>query len=347
MSVSFPPPPPLPQELLEIIFRYLVTESPRSLSACAQAHRRLTSIAQSILYHTIRLTSGKRLISFVRTLEYFPHLAVLVRQLLIAQPSPLAFQRGQLQHRKSTPIDLERLNVVFPNLIALAVRCARLHLTTSAKKGHRGMVAAPRGVNAFIARCAPTLRVLELDYDADGLTTYKPYDRSRNVCLPALHTLVLNHIELSTDHIFRACVRAAPNIDRLVLWTGFTARHVGNLRINDEGVEYDGGRSRTQLKTAVIEGWRALRRIELVMYARDPLGGLRESAGAREGVLVGVLPCSDGREVEVFVVQIPRGKMPTTFARRIQRTDGGVAVPGSHGRTPMRPPLLAFNVPSN
>ncbi|KAL1659672.1 hypothetical protein GGF50DRAFT_64808 [Schizophyllum commune] len=310
MSVSAAPLPLLPQELLEIIFRYLVTESPQSLSACAQAHRGLTSIAQSILYRTVRLTSGKRLLSFNRTLEAFPHLVVLVRQLLIAQPSPLAFQRGQLQRKKSTPIDLERLNMVFPNLIALAVRCARLHLTTSANKGHGGMVAAPRGVNTFIARCASTLRVLELDYDADGLTTHKPYDRSRNVCLPALHTLVLDHIELCTDHIFRACVKAAPNIDRLVLWTGFTAQHVGNLHITDEGVEYDGGRSRTQLKIATLEGWRALRKIELVMYARDPLGGLRKSAGAREGVLVGVLRCSDGREVEVVVVQIPRGIMP-------------------------------------
>ncbi|KAL1731691.1 hypothetical protein EV714DRAFT_283223 [Schizophyllum commune] len=345
MSAAFPT-PALPQELREIIVTCLA-DSPMALAACAQAHRSLTRLAQSLLFHTISLTSAEHIHAFVRTLRQSPHLAVYVRHLVIAQPSPPArnFQGNTISLGASS-MYIDCLEGLLPNVEKVVLRCSRYyHRTPGMSSRNRGsimMFSSPNGGNAFIAQCSQTLRVLEVDYNIHGLTN-RDLDRSYHLSLPSLHTLILGHRSLVTDSTLRACVATAPNVQRLVLWTGLAPRQVMEHDISPEGVVFGsalppalGGPPKVVLKTAIIDGWHNLKRVELVKYANWPWSARiprrrqedaerKERHGDEWEEQLGALHCSNGREVEVVIVQIPP-------SRQVDEN------------TPA--PLLAFELPS-
>ncbi|KAI5885337.1 uncharacterized protein SCHCODRAFT_02644472 [Schizophyllum commune H4-8] len=337
MAAAFPS-PPLPQELREIIVTCLA-DCPQTLAACAQAHPSLTRLAQSLLFHTISLTSAEHIHAFVRTLRQSPHVALYVRHLLIMQsPPPARNFQGNAISLGASSMYIDSLEGLLPNVEKVALRCSRYyHRTPGMSARNRGsimMFSAPHGDNTFIARCSQTLRVLELDYEVHGLTD-RDFDRSYHLSLPALHTLILGHRSLFTDRTLRACVATAPNVERLVLWTDFTPKQMAEHCITQEGVvdgsslPPGGGMPKVLLKTAIVDGWPNLKKVELVKYAHPPSSDAERMTqlGDEGEQRLGVLRCTDGREVEVAVVQIPP-------SRQVPRDKNTPA------------PLLAFELPS-
>ncbi|KAL1676207.1 hypothetical protein EV122DRAFT_292085 [Schizophyllum commune] len=256
MSAAFPA-PALPQELREIIVTCLA-DSSIALAACAQAHRSLTRLAQSLLFHTISLTSAEHIHALVRTLQQSPHLAVYVRHL------------GNTISLGASSMYIDSLEGLLPNVEKVVLRCSR-------NRGSIMMFSAPNGGNAFISQCSQTLRVLE----------------------------------------------------RLVLWAGLAPRQVKEHDISPEGVVFGsalppalGGPPKVVLKTAIIDGWHNLKRVELV---KQEDAERKERHGDEWEEQLGALHCSNGREVEVVIVQIPP-------SRQVDEN------------TPA--PLLAFELPS-
>ncbi|KAL1694263.1 hypothetical protein GGG16DRAFT_110305 [Schizophyllum commune] len=109
--------PVLPEELINLILRYLSSDH-ASLAACALAHRSLTQAAQECAFRLVLLSQSHHAPTFLGLMRASPHLAGYVHVLTIAEPDPL------VRWVIPAAFDLAAMIDALSALRALAVRCA-------------------------------------------------------------------------------------------------------------------------------------------------------------------------------------------------------------------------------